>query len=350
MATPEAPGTAEDREEEAMPSRPSRRTRTLTRAISGWQVRFGVHSIQNTRDKMEDAHCAKVGMEGADGTDGSNGAVEAAPDGAESPRGTSMAKPSLGSFSYFAVFDGHSGAQAAEFCKKHLDEWLADDRELLLANPKGALQSAFARAEKEWHAHALEDPNNEKMDGTTAAVALLDRAAGACVVGNVGDSEVLLGSRDMAGQISFRTLTEVHHVKRSASEADRIKALGGRVKHSRLCHPKFSPEVLSLSVSRAIGDIFFKDAKFTDGRPSGLTAEPYITSVEVCGSDVAEQFLLIGCDGLWDTVKYQEAADFVFAKLSSGEDPQTISEGLVHLAREAGSSDNITVMVVLLAT
>eukprot|EP00443_Scrippsiella_acuminata_P131602 CAMPEP_0115664084 /NCGR_PEP_ID=MMETSP0272-20121206/48185_1 /TAXON_ID=71861 /ORGANISM="Scrippsiella trochoidea, Strain CCMP3099" /LENGTH=340 /DNA_ID=CAMNT_0003102475 /DNA_START=159 /DNA_END=1178 /DNA_ORIENTATION=+ len=340
MATPEALETAEDLDDEAMRRRPSRRTRTLTRAISGYQVRFGVHSIQNTRDKMEDAHCAKVGMEEADSTGVCNDTAGAASDEAVSPRGV-VGRPSLGSFSYFAVFDGHSGAQAAEFCKKHLDEWLAHDHELLLADPAGALRSAFARAEKEWHAYALEDPNNEKMDGTTAAVALLDRAAGSCVVGNVGDSEVLLGTRDSSGVVSIRTLTEVHHVKRSESEADRIKALGGRVKHSRLCHPKFSPEVLSLSVSRAIGDIFFKDAKFTDGRPSGLTAEPYITSVEVCASDVVEQFLLIGCDGLWDTVKYQEAADFVFAKLNSGEDPQMISEGLVHLAREAGSSDNI---------
>merc|ERR1712113_251164 len=90
-------------------------------------------------------------------------------------------------------------------------------------------------------------------------------------------------------------------------EADRIKACGGRIKHGRLCHPKFSPEVLSLSVSRSIGDVFFKDAKFTGGLASGLTAEPYITTAEVCTSDVVEQFLLIGCDGLWDTVNYQEA-------------------------------------------
>merc|ERR1712151_1208355 len=137
--------------------------------------------------------------------------------------------------------------------------------------------------------------------------------------------------------------TEVHNPRRNQLEADRITSLGGRIWHGRLGHPKISPQVLSLAVSRAIGDLFFKDA---DGRCSGLTAEAYIATVEICQESVVDQFLVIACDGLWDTVKYAEAADFVLEKLRVREDPQSISEGLVRKAREAGSSDNITVMVV----
>merc|ERR1719266_494406 len=120
------------------------------------------------------------------------------------------------------------------------------------------------------------------MDGTTAAVALLDRKRGQCVVGNVGDSEVLLGTRRSTGETDFRTLTEVHHLKRSEAEAARIAAAGGRIWRGRLGHPKINPLVCSLSVSRSIGDIFFKDPQYTDGKASGLTADPFITSVEVC--------------------------------------------------------------------
>lgn len=347
VGDPEARGEGLDAEPLHL-SRPrsGRRTRTLTRAVSEYQIRYGVHSIQNLRPEMEDAHCARLGLLG--GSEGGGGSALKSPiAAASSPANTraAPAAPTLGSLSYFAVFDGHGGARAAEFSGERLAELLTMDRGALLADPAEALRKAFARTEDEWHTLALEE---ELMDGTTAAVALIDRTAGLCVVGNVGDSEVLLGTRDKEGNTGFRTLTEVHHLKRSESEAARVTAVGGRVWRGRLGHPKINPQVLSLSVSRAIGDIFFKDSKYTDGLVSGLIAEPYITSVEVCAKDVLEQFLLIGCDGLWDTVTYKEAADFVFNKLAAGEDPQIISEGLVHLARDAGSSDNITVMVVLL--
>lgn len=252
-----------------------------------------------------------------------------------------MLDPSL---SYFAVFDGHGGARAAEFSSERLGELLSEEGPALSQDPVEALRRAILRTEAEWHAMAMDQ---ELMDGTTAAVVLVDRNTERCIAGNVGDSEVLLGTKTKDGQTSCVTLTEVHHLKRSESEAARISAVGGRIWRGRLGHPKINPLVCSLSVSRSIGDVFFKDVQYTDGKQSGLTADPYITSVEVCGKDVVQQFLIVGCDGLWDTVTYQEASDFVFKRMESGEEPQAISEALVQLASEAGSSDNITVMVVV---
>mmetsp|Transcript_57889 Transcript_57889/g.152424 ORF Transcript_57889/g.152424 Transcript_57889/m.152424 type:complete len:333 (-) Transcript_57889:73-1071(-) len=305
-------------------SRSSRRTRTLTRAVSsGVPVRYGVHSIQNLRPEMEDAHRAVLAGQ-------AEGGENRAP---------------LGSWSYFAVFDGHGGAHAAEFAGERLHSLLAEDCEALSKDPCEALRRAVARTEEQWLSLASAE---ELMDGTTAAVALVDKENSRVVVGNVGDSEILLGSRTAAGATQFEALTKVHHLKRSESEAARITAAGGRVWRGRLGHPKINPQVLSLSISRAIGDLFFKDEKYTDGHASGLIAEPHIASVEVGREEVTAQFLLIGCDGLWDTVTYDQAAEYIFRRLGEGDDPQAISEGLVHLARDAGSSDNITVMVVLL--
>eukprot|EP00441_Pelagodinium_beii_P014832 CAMPEP_0197668770 /NCGR_PEP_ID=MMETSP1338-20131121/70259_1 /TAXON_ID=43686 ORGANISM="Pelagodinium beii, Strain RCC1491" /NCGR_SAMPLE_ID=MMETSP1338 /ASSEMBLY_ACC=CAM_ASM_000754 /LENGTH=185 /DNA_ID=CAMNT_0043248225 /DNA_START=1 /DNA_END=555 /DNA_ORIENTATION=+ len=85
----------------------SRRTRTLTSTISpriplGAPVRFGVHSIQNQRSEMEDAHRAVLGAESC------------------SPSLRGQAETQLGNLSYFAVFDGHGGAKAAEFSSERL--------------------------------------------------------------------------------------------------------------------------------------------------------------------------------------------------------------------------------------
>jgi len=314
--------------EQTTTSLQSGRTRTLMTTISprfplGAPVRYGVHSIQNRRSEMEDAHRAVLGVESS-----SPSSVEAA----------------LGNLSYFAVFDGHGGAKAAEFSSERLFALLSQNSSELLTEPETALKKAFAQTEADWLAMAQQE---DLMDGTTAAVVVVNRSACKCIVGNVGDSEVVLGSRNSKGETIVQTLTEVHHLKRSAAEAQRITDVGGRVWRGRLGHPKISPQVLSLAVSRAIGDLFFKDEKFTGDQVSGLTAEPYIHSAEVCKGDAQQEFLIIGCDGLWDTVTYKEAVDLVLAKLTAGEEPQAISEALVRLARDTGSMDNITVMVVV---
>eukprot|EP00930_Biecheleria_cincta_P012733 TRINITY_DN11707_c0_g1_i1.p1 TRINITY_DN11707_c0_g1~~TRINITY_DN11707_c0_g1_i1.p1 ORF type:complete len:206 (+),score=50.33 TRINITY_DN11707_c0_g1_i1:92-709(+) len=149
--------------------RSERRTATLTRVLTNKSVVLlhGVHSIQNARDEMEDAHQAVLCH--GDGQDDKTAIADA-----------------LGAFSYFAVFDGHGGTQAAEFAGERLSCALAEEASTLSRDPTEALRLAFAKVEAEWLVRARQQ---ELFDGTTAAVALLDRAQGRCFIGNVGDSE-----------------------------------------------------------------------------------------------------------------------------------------------------------------
>jgi len=243
------------------------------------------------------------------------------------------------------VFDGHGGARAAEYAGEHMFAHLCKHWPTLKHDPQKALQKAFEATEVEWLSLARE---NEWMDGTTAAVALVDRRRGFCIAGNVGDSEILLGTRLQDGSERYEILTEVHHLKRNPQESARVSEMGGRVWHGRLGHPTISPQVLSLSVSRAIGDFFFKEVAYTNGKASGLIADPFLTTVEVCGDKCRDQFILVGCDGLWDTVTYGQACSFVFKGLAVGQSAQEISEGLTKLAGSHGSSDNITVILAML--
>ena len=95
-----------------------------------------------------------------------------------------------------------------------------------------------------------------------------------------------------------------------------------------------------LSVSRAIGDRKYKPF---------ISAKPDVTSIEMNGS---EEFIIIGSDGLWDTITPEEATEMVFAhieeKKSEGGDIEKISLRLATLAKEKGSSVNITIIVVFL--
>eukprot|EP01010_Urceolus_cornutus_P002136 NODE_2738_length_477_cov_170.490654_g2157_i0.p2 GENE.NODE_2738_length_477_cov_170.490654_g2157_i0~~NODE_2738_length_477_cov_170.490654_g2157_i0.p2 ORF type:complete len:107 (+),score=34.36 NODE_2738_length_477_cov_170.490654_g2157_i0:33-353(+) len=103
---------------------------------------------------------------------------------------------------------------------------------------------------------------------------------------------------------------------------------------------------ISIAVTRALGDIIFKDDDMTGGKPSGLIAEPALHTVTLTKDD---SFLVIGCDGLWDVMEHDEALQFVRELLQSDTcTPQSASEMLAAEAMKRGSTDNITVLVVTL--
>jgi integrin-linked kinase-associated serine/threonine phosphatase 2C len=52
--------------------------------------------------------------------------------------------------------------------------------------------------------------------------------------------------------------------------------------------------LINIGVTRAIGDVYFKDDAFTDGKPSGLIAEPEVNCIKIEKNDL---FILVGTDG-----------------------------------------------------
>lgn len=71
-----------------------------------------------------------------------------------------------------------------------------------------------------------------------------------------------------------------------------------------------------------------------------------MASRELTGS---EDYLLLACDGFFDVVSHQEVAGLVQSHLARQRGSGLhVAEELVAAARERGSRDNITVMVVFL--
>ena len=69
-------------------------------------------------------------------------------------------------------------------------------------------------------------------------------------------------------------------------------------------------------IVQSISPIYLGDS---DYKPY-VSADPDVTTIEMNGS---EDFMIIGCDGLWDHVSLEEATDIVFAALK--EDKGTSS-------------------------
>lgn len=100
---------------------------------------------------------------------------------------------------------------------------------------------------------------------------------------------------------------------------------------------EFSGWVLVIMWFLVLGDAFQKPY---------ISGEADVASHELTGT---EDYLLLACDGFFDSVPHEEVAGLVRDLLvQSGGSALHIAEELVAAARERGSRDNITVLVVFL--
>ncbi|KAF3840679.1 hypothetical protein F7725_006541 [Dissostichus mawsoni] len=221
---------------------------------------------------------------------------------------------------YFAVFDGHGGVDAAIYAANHLHVNLFQ-QECFRQDPMEALCKAFRVTDLAFMKKARRE---HLRCGTTGVVTFLRGRT--MYVAWLGDSQVMLVRKGEAVE-----LMKPHKPDRE-DEKLRIEALGG-------CVIWFGTWRVngSLSVSRAIGDSEHK---------------PYISGVadhDTCPMDGTEDYLILACDGFWDTVNSEEAVRVVSDHLEENTgDTTMVAHKLVASARDAGSSDNITVIVVFL--
>ncbi|CAG7888320.1 hypothetical protein BRARA_A02087 [Brassica rapa] len=220
---------------------------------------------------------------------------------------------------FYGVFDGHGGIDAATFTKKNILKLVTQDKHFP-TNTKKATRSAFVNTD-----HALADaPSLDRSSGTTALTALiLDKTM---LIANAGDSRAVLGKRGRAIELSK------DHKPNCTSEKLRIEKLGGVIYDGYLNG--------QLSVARALGDWHIKGTK---GSLCPLSCEPELEEIVLTEED---EFLIMGCDGLWDVMSSQCAVTMVRRELMQHNDPERCSQALVKEALQRNSCDNLTVVVV----
>lgn len=225
--------------------------------------------------------------------------------------------PAPGAF--YGVFDGHGGTDAVCFVRKNLLKFIIEDGHFPNSMEK-AIRSAFVKAD-----HAIADSHSlDRNSGTTALTALIFGRT--LLVANAGDCRAVLGKRGRAVELSK------DHKPSCKSEKLRIENLGGIVFDGYLNG--------QLSVARAIGDWHVKGSK---GSISPLTPEPEFQEVRLTEED---EFLIIGCDGLWDVMTSQCAVSMVRKELMAHNDPERCSRELVQEALRRDTCDNLTAVVV----
>ncbi|KAI0874344.1 phosphatase 2C-like domain-containing protein [Hypoxylon argillaceum] len=272
---------------------------------------------------------------------------------------------------YFAIFDGHAGTFAADWCGKKLHLVLED---IIRRNPNTpipelldqtftsvdaqleklplknsgctaaiavlrwedrvpssssaigsqAIAPAAAVASKTSEASKAKDSKSED-DGNTIAIpeSTHARLKGIATrqrvlyTANVGDARIILCRAGKALRLSY------DHKGSDENEGKRIANAGGLILNNRVNGV--------LAVTRALGDSYIKYL---------VTGHPYTTETVI--QPEVDEFIIIACDGLWDVCTDQEAVNLIRDK----QDAVAASKLLVDHALARFSTDNLSCMII----
>ncbi|MQL89573.1 hypothetical protein Taro_022143 [Colocasia esculenta] len=270
---------------------------------------------------------------------------------------------------FFGVYDGHGGAQVANYCRERVHMSLVEEIRRLREGSGGngggcdcqkqwesAFVNCFLKVDAEVEGGVSRDsdvsqgnrgaasaePIAPETVGSTAVVAVL--CSTHIIIANCGDSRAVLCRGKQPLPLS------VDHKPNREDEYARIEAAGGKVIQWN-GHRVFGV----LAMSRSIGDRYLKP---------WIIPEPEVTCVARMKED---ECLILASDGLWDVMSNEEVCDTARKRIllwhrkngvtSSAErgehaDPaaQYAADCLSKLALQRGSKDNITVIVIDLKT
>jgi len=280
-------------------------------------VHYAEYSVQGLRNEMEDAFIADLNF----GKQFSKVAKK-----------KSMNVTIDNSGALFGVFDGHTGARCSEYVSKNLPRILFEKDSFPNDIPK-ALSEAFLTTDQSWLKLAKA---KHYQDGSTGIIVYLD--GNHLYVANAGDSRGIMCEDGQLVELS------TDHKPALESERLRIEANGGKVTKGRING--------NLAVSRGFGDLQYKNEE-TLGEKL-VTVQPDVRKLDITSKT---SFILLACDGLWDTVSNPQALDFVKLKLielsgkplsPDNRELYVICVELVRLAYDQKSGDNISCILILL--
>ncbi|KAG2462442.1 protein phosphatase 1K, mitochondrial-like [Polypterus senegalus] len=222
----------------------------------------------------------------------------------------------------FAVFDGHGGDAAAEFCSRNISYFIRKNLQLEF-DLETVLHKSFLEVDHAFlqHVYSLQEGVVLSV-GTTATVALL-RNETELVVASVGDSPAVLCREGKAIH-----LIEDHNPRRK-DERQRIQQFGGFIEWNSAGEPYVNGR---LAMTRSIGDFQVK--------PYGVIAEPETTKVML--QESRDSFLILATDGVSGIMEVQEMCDIVKKCQDSSEAAVIVTDQ----ALQYGAQDNVTAIVV----
>jgi len=217
---------------------------------------------------------------------------------------------------FFGIFDGHAGVDAARYAQAHLLHHICKN-EAFASDLPTAIRSAHA---------SLDNAIGSKPTRSGCTSVTMFVRGNTMHLAWLGDSAALLS----------RSGEYVHlmdpHKPGCPEEKSRIEAAGGMVMQV------FGVWRVNgvLSVARAFGDHNLKNM---------VISEPGIEAVQLTG---AEDFVVLACDGLWDVMSPTDVVKYVHEHVQRDERGFALP-GVANLlsdhAINIGSTDNVSIII-----
>ena len=273
-------------------------------------MKYGVSAMQGWRMNMEDAHITDLEL--------SNGNA------------------------LFAVFDGHGGQEVAKFCGKYFTAELIKNENYPKGNYKTALEETFLKMDsmlmgenamdllKEFRSEA----EGHTFAGCTANVVLVTKTEIYCA--NAGDSRAYVCLKN-----SQVVALSTDHKPDVETERTRIHNAGGYVSEGRVND--------NLNLTRAIGDLEYKKNASLKPEEQIISAFP---DVLVRTIDKHLNFMLVGCDGIWETLTANEICKIAEMRLNgkqmslSGICEELLDKLVAPTTSEGTGCDNMSLILV----
>ena len=200
--------------------------------------------------------------------------------------------------SFFAIYDGYRGQNAAAQCAAHLHVHLRRELQHVCSQQhvdQRRVSNAFRRAYSSVEKLLLLNSENERLhsrwSGCSAVTCVL--TPGACYLGNVGDvAAILIRCDDVV-----KVLTRKHDLY-DKKERARVREKNGLIVKSE----KSALINGALAVTRGIGNLG------DGGLKSCIINEPRARCVAL---GPADQLLVLGSSGFWKVFDYEEVAYLV---------------------------------------
>lgn len=229
----------------------------------------------------------------------------------------------------FAVFDGHGGREIAEFARLHFPEELLKNPDYVAGRFKEALSATFLKIDailsteagkkevnaltEKFKAPSAISPSKRSSTegeeeggpdnkGCTSNVLLIKNKT--LYIANAGDSRSIASVKGKAVELSH------DHKPDLESERKRILKAGGSVDEGRVEG--------NLNLSRALGDLRYKTNSSLKPQEQMITADPEVR-IEKLTSDY--DFIIMGCDGVYETKSNQQIIDFFAEQFKSPTQP-----------------------------
>lgn len=217
--------------------------------------------------------------------------------------------------SLFAIFDGHGGPEVAKFCSENFSATLKHNTNYMAGKYKKALEETFLEMDRMLIGIGKDHKDYEDLKdtyaGCTAMVCLM--VGSKVYLANAGDCRCLVFNRN---GVIYQMNRE--HKPNNPEEKARIAEAGGFIINGRINE--------NLNLSRAIGDLSYKDNPGLGDTEQLIIAFPDVVEKDVAADDIC---MLMGCDGVFEKLSDPSLRNLVFEQLKEGKEPYMLMAELL---------------------